>query len=569
MRFYFRRPVFVLLALLTALTCAIAQPRLHSATRLTPAIERSNRATEQFQQSLEGKTCRRDFPAELFKTFDQTFGDCQRQQLSTTLKTLQASLTSESDFAVQQDLQLLIHEAELLLRKDALEKKYYIADLDLTRQLTRYFTTQIAKGDANQALTQLRRFAGEMGQPLTAIALSRIRAHLASADLYLSDQIRTDLSPQQTQANLQHLRQAFEQSQLRGYAAALNQLETQLTDYNQFLRQSVLPQAKIGFRLQPDLYALRLEEQGVAIPIEELIAQSRSTFGQVQQEMNAIAAKIAQQRGLQQTDYREIIRVLKQEQLSPKAVLELYQQRQRDIEAIIRQHQLVTLPKRGLTIRLATAAENDSFPVPRYYSPSRNREGVFIIPVLANRQDYDDFTYPAVTWTLTAHEGRPGHDLQFATIQDYAISKVRSQSFKAASHEGWALYAEALTKPYMPLEGQLISLQFQLLRAARAFLEPELHLGRMTIPEARRVLMQDAGYSRFFADQEIQRYTTRTPGQAPAYFYGFYQLIQLRQTVEAQLGSRFNAQQFHDLILAQGFLPPELLRIAVLKNTSS
>jgi uncharacterized protein (DUF885 family) len=197
--------------------------------------------------------------------------------------------------------------------------------------------------------------------------------------------------------------------------------------------------------------------------------------------------------------------------------------------------------------------------------------GTFIIPVLKtlpkNSAPYDDFTYPAVSWTLTAHEGRPGHDLQFTTVQDKGISEARSRfGVNAANHEGWALYAEAITLPYMPIEGQFISLQFQLLRSARAFLEPELHLGKITTDEALRVLTEDAGYSKFFAQQEIQRYTTKIPGQAPSYFYGFERLAQLRSEVEQKLGQKFNQQHFHDFILEQGFMPQRMLRKAVIEQ---
>jgi hypothetical protein len=34
--------------------------------------------------------------------------------------------------------------------------------------------------------------------------------------------------------------------------------------------------------------------------------------------------------------------------------------------------------------------------------------------------------------------------------------------------------------PHMPPDGQLVSLQFRLMRAARAFLDPELHMGRVS-----------------------------------------------------------------------------------------
>ena len=47
-------------------------------------------------------------------------------------------------------------------------------------------------------------------------------------------------------------------------------------------------------------------------------------------------------------------------------------------------------------------------------------------------------------------------------------------AFNSVNTEGWGLYSEAVMLPYMPLDGQLISLQARLHRAARAFLDPEL-----------------------------------------------------------------------------------------------
>ena len=65
-------------------------------------------------------------------------------------------------------------------------------------------------------------------------------------------------------------------------------------------------------------------------------------------------------------------------------------------------------------------------------------------------------------------------------------------------------------------------------------------------------------------EQEVERYMFRAPGQATSYFYGYTQLLELRPEVERALGTRFSARDFHDFILAQGLLPPELLREAVL-----
>jgi uncharacterized protein (DUF885 family) len=191
------------------------------------------------------------------------------------------------------------------------------------------------------------------------------------------------------------------------------------------------------------------------------------------------------------------------------------------------------------------------------------------IPAAAGKTSlrYDDFTYEAASWTLTAHEARPGHEMQFAKMIEAGVSVARALfAFNSTNVEGWGLYAEWMMLPYMPPDGQLVSLQFRLLRAARAFLDPELHMGRITPEEARRILKEDVVLSDAMTEQEVERYMFRAPAQATSYFYGYTQLLDLRQQVERTMGSRFNAREFHDFVLAQGLLPPALLRDATLQT---
>ncbi|MER3477071.1 MAG: DUF885 domain-containing protein, partial [Leptolyngbya sp. ERB_1_2] len=411
----------------------------------------------------------------------------------------------------------------------------------------------------------------ETGKPAIAtLAMQKMREDLTRSNVFFPEKSQLEKDLAGTALQLEQIKQRIEQRKIDQSSYA--KLKAQLTDYTNFVRQEILPKARTSFRLPTELYAEELAERGVEIPIDELLQDAHSAFTKIQQEMNVLAPQIAKKRGLQAKDYRDVIRSLKQEQLPTDQVLPHYEKRQKEIEAIIQREKLVTLPKRPLTIRLTTDRENTNFPVPQYYAPkaSQKTAGVFIIPILkpdTQPRAYNDFTYPAVSWTLTAHEGRPGHDLQFTTIQDKGISDARSKfGYNPANHEGWALYAEAITLPFMPIEGQFISLQFQLLRAARAFLEPELQLGKISIAQALRVLTEDAGYSKFFAQQEIDRYTVRLPGHAPSYFYGYQRLMQLRQEVEQQLGRKFDQQKFHDFILAQGFMPQRLLRQAVLEQ---
>jgi uncharacterized protein (DUF885 family) len=178
-----------------------------------------------------------------------------------------------------------------------------------------------------------------------------------------------------------------------------------------------------------------------------------------------------------------------------------------------------------------------------------------------------DDTYEAGAFTLTAHEARPGHELQFSSMIETGVSIARAIfAFNSANVEGWGLYAEAIVKPYMPLDAQLISLQFRLMRAARMFLDPMLNLGRISPEDAKRLLTDDVVVEEGWAQNEIERYTYRIPGQATAYYYGYLSMQGLRTQTELALRDDFDQQAFHDFVLAQGLLPPEILRQAVLEE---
>lgn len=98
------------------------------------------------------------------------------------------------------------------------------------------------------------------------------------------------------------------------------------------------------------------------------------------------------------------------------------------------------------------------------------------------------------------------------------------------------------------------------------FLGPFLHINNATArsllqsTSVYRVIEQGVVLSRAFAREELERFTCRAPGQANSYFCGYAKLVVLRKDTEAALGTKFNQKNFHDLILAKGLLPPDLMR---------
>ncbi|HTL88240.1 MAG TPA: DUF885 domain-containing protein [Leptolyngbya sp.] len=506
--------------------------------------------------------------SEALLNLDSSYVQCYEKNLTNTVQTLQTTLNQETDPAVKIDLELLIQAAGQELHSNQLDRQYRLPYVNLAKEIN----NSLSDLNPRDLTKRLKRLSGEAAGAgsIAALATEKIRASFTRSNILFPEKSQIEQDLASTAIQLEQIKKHLEKQQIDRSSYA--KLKAQLTDYTTFVRQEVLPKARTSFRLSPELYIAELAERGVEIPIDQLIQQAHAAFQAIQQKMNALAPQVAAQRGFQAKGYREVIQALKKEQLPTHEVLPQYQKRQQEIEAIIQREKLVTLPQHPFTIRLTNDRENRSFPVPQYYAPntSEKRAGVFIVPLLkpdSPTRAYNDFTYPAVTWTLTAHEGRPGHDLQFTTIQDKGTSEARSKfGYNPANHEGWALYAESIMLPFMPIEGQLISLQFQLLRAARAFLEPELQLGKISIAEALRVLTEDAGYSKFFAQQEIDRYTVKLPGHAPSYFYGYQRLMQLRKETEQKLGQKFDQRAFHDFILAQGFMPQRLLRQAVLEQ---
>ncbi|MGA8234618.1 MAG: DUF885 domain-containing protein, partial [Candidatus Acidiferrales bacterium] len=336
--------------------------------------------------------------------------------------------------------------------------------------------------------------------------------------------------------------------------------------------------ARTDFREPPEEYALNLEDYGIDIPSAQLANMAHQSFTEIQEEMKPVAAQIAQQRHLPSSDYRQVIRDVKKSQLVGDAILPFYQDVLKQIEQIITEHQIVALPDRPARIRIATAAETAQQPAPHMVPPpflhNTGQKGEFVLPLNIpaatgekTAEEYDDFTNRSSAWTITAHEARPGHELQYDSMLEHGVSLARVRyAYNSTNVEGWGLYSEYLMKPYMPLDGQLMSLELKLLRAARAFLDPELQSGKIQPAEAYRVLEQDVLLSHAFAQEEVERFTYRAPGQANSYFYGYTKLLALRKDTETALGAKFNQKRFHDFILAQGLLPPDLLRKAVMEH---
>jgi len=504
------------------------------------------------------------------------FQERQEADLAAAISKLEAARSEVRDERAKQDLEILIKAAQLRRDDSALNRRLMIPYFDVGRVVFLSFQNlldeRVAKERHAAALVRLKRYAGtERGyEPITKLARARIEERMSDSSLtwpWVTEvQRNLDNGPQY----IDGIRDLLKNSKLKGWQKDFAALERSLKEHDAWIRSTVLPRARKTNQLPAEIYASNLKAYGVDADPRDLMQRAQFAYMQTRDELDTLARVVAAQKGLKSSNYRDVLRELKKQRVPADQVESLYRSRLGQIEEIVRRENLVTLPKRDAVIRLSSAAEAAAQPAPHIDTPrligNTGEPPVFVLPLKsASGAAMDDFDYDAIAWTLTAHECRPGHELQFSSMLERGVSQARViYAFNSTNVEGWALYSEAVMKQYLPLEGQLGSLQMRLLRAARAFLDPMLNLGLIEPAEAKRILTEEVVLSDTFAQSEIDRYTFNMPGQATSYFYGYSRLEALRTRAELAMGPRFNQQAYHDFIVSEGLLPLDLLEQAVM-----
>jgi hypothetical protein len=488
----------------------------------------------------------------------------------------------ETNRKVRQDLGILIQTVEDNIRTSKLQRENMLPYFNMSQTIfygvRGLIDPQISRERYPAAVSRMEKYAGLVDgyEPITEQAKARTMERFEVDGLIgpYKGQVEQDLQRAETFVN--GIGELLAGTDLEGWEETYETLAGQLRGYNDWVRAEILPRARDDYRLPSVMYENSLRNWGVDASPEELIEQATKGYMDIRNEMEALAPLIAAEKGWDTGDYREVIAKLKAEgPLDGDKILDHYHAVLRDIEEIIVREKLVTLPDREAGIRIATAAETAAQPAPHLDTPrligNTGEYPTFVIPQLTQKEDgswvQTDDTYVAGSWTLTAHEARPGHEMQFSSIIESGVSTTRALfAFNSANVEGWGLYAEAIVRPYLPLEAQLISLQYRLMRAARMFLDPMLNLGMITPEEAKALIMNDVAVGESWAQNEVERYTYRMPGQATAYYYGYNKMQALRTQTELKLRDSFDQQAFHDFVLAQGLLPPDILKDAVMNE---
>jgi uncharacterized protein (DUF885 family) len=219
-----------------------------------------------------------------------------------------------------------------------------------------------------------------------------------------------------------------------------------------------------------------------------------------------------------------------------------------------------TVPKAKVEVQRVPVFKQATAPGAYYNGASMDgtRPGVFY----ANLRDLSEIPKWSMP-TLAYHEGVPGHHWQIATAQELkGVPQFRKLIPFTAYQEGWALYAEWLAKEAGWYDGNpfgdLGRLQAELFRAVRLVVDTGIHAKRWPREQAIAYMRDKTSMGEKEVTAEIERYIVN-PGQACAYKVGMLKIQELRKRAQAELGTKFDQREFHDVVLTNGALPLEIL----------
>jgi len=211
-----------------------------------------------------------------------------------------------------------------------------------------------------------------------------------------------------------------------------------------------------------------------------------------------------------------------------------------------------TLPRRPYGVIKVPDAIAPKYTAGRYSGPSSDTQPGFYLVNTYKLESRTLYTLPA----LTAHEAVPGHHLQGSLNKELgdSIPQFRKNTYLSAYGEGWALYTEFLgnelgiyTTPYE----EFGKYTYEMWRACRLVVDTGIHAKGWTRDEVVSYMLENTALSEHEVNTETDRYIA-WPGQAISYKMGEIKIRELRKRAEAELGSKFNIRDFHEIILEQG-----------------
>jgi len=270
-----------------------------------------------------------------------------------------------------------------------------------------------------------------------------------------------------------------------------------------------------------------------------------------------------------------ILEEAKEDHPTADGLLRAYEDAMAGAKQYVIDHEIVTIPEgESLKIVETPVYLRPIIPYAAYLQPGifeEKQDGIFVVTPVdpsasAEEQEQKLKGHFNVKLPVVAlHEAYPGHHLQLVWANRAATIPRKMGSFLATLFiEGWAFYCEELMEQLgwiaKPIQ-RLGRLHDQLWRAARIILDVSLHTRGMTVQDAVDFMVENVQLERANATAEVRRYT-QSPTQPQSYLMGKLQILDLVEDLK-RANPNAGLRELHDLILAEGSLPPRLMRQAL------
>ncbi|RLD27600.1 MAG: DUF885 domain-containing protein [Bacteroidetes bacterium] len=233
----------------------------------------------------------------------------------------------------------------------------------------------------------------------------------------------------------------------------------------------------------------------------------------------------------------------------------------------------ITLPRKPYGVAPVPEAIAPKYTTGRYIGTKKNstEPGYYWVNTynLSSRPLY-------VLPSLTVHEAVPGHHLQGSLNNELgdSIPQFRRDIYLSAYGEGWGLYCEFLADEmgiYETPYERFGKLTYEMWRACRLVIDTGIHTKNWTREQAVEYMSSNSALSLHNVNTEIDRYIS-WPGQALSYKIGELKIRELRKKAKAELGSKFDIREFHEVVLEQGTVTLSILEERInnyIKNTKN
>lgn len=359
------------------------------------------------------------------------------------------------------------------------------------------------------------------------------------------------------------------------FEKARQKVVASLTDYEKFVRSSILPKCKESFAIGKDYFAKKLlYEEMEDEALDSLLARGYKELARLKGRFTEVAAEIDASK-----TPSEVFSSIASDHPQARQLISSTSACLDRLARFCEDRKIVSLPVcEKLTVAETPAFERAltfaSMDTPGPYEKTAKEAYYYVTPAEADwdakrvEEHLRFYSYADIINT-SVHEAYPGHYVQFLWVKN-APSKVRKLIGCSSNAEGWAHYCEEMMlENGLTISGEapdrkltMVQLHDALLRVCRYIVGIEMHTKGMTFKQGVAFFMKEGFMEEANALRETKR-GTKDPTYL-VYTLGKLKILSLRDEYKTKVGPAFTLQDFHDRFLKCGFPPLKIVRSEVL-----